>query len=72
MDQQVEGFLDTDFEKHQREQLSEIHSDFNHHITKEKLGYEPDPNELALNYVNSGGAKRLAIKNGRDVEGADL
>jgi hypothetical protein len=60
------------FNEHHQEQVAEIYSDFNRHVTREKLGHEPTDSELAMNYVCTGGAKRLAQKNGRDTEGADL
>ena len=72
MGNQSQGPQDPEFQRHHEEQVAEIYSDFNRHITKEKLGREPTDSELLMNYINGGGAKMLAIKNGRDVIGADL
>lgn len=72
MGAQMNGSQDPEFEQHHQEQLAQVFSDFNRHITTEKLGREPTDNELLWNFIHGGGAKALAIKNGRDIEGADL
>ncbi len=71
MDQSIDS-EDREFTRHFNEQIAEILSAFNRWVTGEKVGHNPDDNELLYNYVISGGAKNLAIKNGRDVKGADL
>ncbi len=72
MGAQMNGSQEQEFEQHHQEQLSQIFSDFNRHITTEKLGRTPTDNELLWNFIYGGGAKALAVKNGRDIEGADL
>lgn len=66
------GPQDPGFDEHHQKQIAQIRSDFNRHVTREKLGREPTDSELALNFIQNGGAKRLAIENNRDTEGADL
>lgn len=69
---QMNGSQDPEFDKHHQEQIAQIHSDFNRHVTREKLGREPTDNELAMNFILNGGAKRLAIENNRDIKDANL
>lgn len=56
---------DPDFERFMQEQKEEIESDFNRHVTREKFGREPTPYELAMNYIETGGAQRYAERHNR-------
>ncbi|OHA84398.1 MAG: hypothetical protein A2937_01510 [Candidatus Yonathbacteria bacterium RIFCSPLOWO2_01_FULL_47_33b] len=72
MGNQSQGPQDPEFQKHHEEQMSEIFSDFNRRVAREAFGREPTDDELIMHYIDNEGAKNLAIKNGRDVIGADL
>lgn len=42
-------------------QMEEIKSPFNRWVTGEKVGHDPSHNELAENYIQSGGAQRFSL-----------
>lgn len=65
MGAQMNGSHEQEFEQFMQEQRAEIESDFNRHVTREKFGREPTPYELAMNYIETGGAQRYAERHNR-------
>ena len=48
---------DLNFENYMRIQIEKILSPFNRWVTGEKVGHNPTDNELAMNFIECGGAE---------------
>lgn len=72
MNAKDESLKDPAFETYMEEQQKEILSPFNRYVTGEKVGRDPTDEELAMHYIENGGAKAFSQRHNRNIEGTDL
>ena len=65
MGAQMNSSQEQEFEQYIQGQLCEIKSDLNKWGAGEQFGHDPDHNELAIHYIETGAAQRYAERHNR-------